>query len=434
MSVSSPALLLAAVLALPPAPVALAGDPPLPAGFNVETLAGGSFVATVLADGTVLANTFAFGNDDLLLNHPDGIQTLFADGLGSLAGIAQSPVTGAIVVGDSHFLSAGLRVLQDLNDDGDALDAGENVAHPAVLPVMPDGLQPLPFDLSFRPGTDELYLSGSTPGLALGAVVRIAGGVATVYADGLMFAGCMAWEGDTLMVADASVTSGRVLALTDGNDDGDALDPGEAVEFAHPLPGASDLVRAADGSFYVSGIFGAIGRLGPDDNGDGQTDFIDDTYFEGFGFTANLTLIEGPGGFVPGTVGDGRLFVQDFGTFSDRVLRSAPHAALSVTGAVANNQSFALHLAGEPGSQAVAVFALDQEGVTLYGIGDLALGFGAPYLVAPLPPIGLAGTSSLTLTLHEVGGAVGLPFTLQGFALNGGEVGCSNALELEVLP
>ena len=80
------------------------------------------------------------------------------------------------------------------------------------------------------------------------------------------------------------------------------------------------------------------------------------------------------------------------------------------------------------------MFALDQTGVTLHGIGDLAVGFGAPYLVAPLPSIGLSGSTSLTLTLHGVGGAVGLPFTLQGFALNGGEVGCSNALELEVLP
>jgi hypothetical protein len=70
----------------------------------------------------------------------------------------------------------------------------------------------------------------------------------------------------------------------------------------------------------------------------------------------------------------------------------------------------------------------------LHGIGDLAVGFDAPYLVAPLGPIGPSGQVSLTLTLHNVGGAVGLPFTLQGFALAAGEVGCGNAFDLVVLP
>ena len=436
--------LAAAVAALAAAsPAALAQGAVVPSGFNAETrLAAGPMIA-VLADGTRVLSTGSFGADQLSLQHADGTVTLYAQGLGSLSGFVQSS-SGALVAGDS-FSAVPLVVIDDLNHDGDALDPGEVAPHPVRLPVLQGSDPPLPFALSLRPGAarDELYVSASNPGV----VLRVAEGAATVYADGFDYPAGMAWDGDTLYVAQSTASFvGEVYALTDGNADGDALDPGEKLLFAGGLGGASGLVRASDGQLYLSGVpdpsdfSGAVARLAPDLDHDGQSDAIDPAYVSGLGsFSTSLVLLEGAGGFTAGSAGDGELwcgeFKPDFSLLQGNVIvRSAPHAALSLTGVVANNQSFTLHLAGETGSAAVSIFALDQSGTTLYGLGDLAVGFGAPYLVAPLPPIGGSGESTLHLTLHAVGGAVGLPFTLQAFALKGGEVGCSNALELVVLP
>jgi len=439
------ALALAIVGALAAAaPAALAQGAVVPSGFNAETrLAPGPMIA-VLADGTRVLSTGFFGADQLSLQHADGSVTLYAQGIGSLSGLVQSPSSGALVAGDS-FSSVPLLVIEDRNDDGDALDAGEVAPYPVPLPVLQGRDPPLPFSLSFRPGaaSDELYVSASNPGV----VLRVADGAATVYADGFAFPAGMAWDGNTLFVAQNTASFvGEVYALTDGNADGDALDPGEKLLFAGGLGGASGLVRASDGHFYLSGVpdpsdfSGAVARLAPDLDRDGLSDAVDPAYVSGLGsFSTSLVLLEGAGGFAPGSAGDGELwcgeFKPDFSQLEGNVIvRSAPHAALSLTGVVANNQAFTLHLAGEAGSAAISIFALDQSGTTLYGLGDLAVGFGAPYLVAPLPSIGGSGESALHLTLHAVGGAVGLPFTLQAFALKDGEVGCSNALALVVLP
>jgi len=431
-----------AALAL--APAARASDVVVPAGFNVESSpASAGILAEILPDGTVLVGTGVFGNDQLSVRHADGTLTLFATGFGSLAGIAQSPVTGQIVVGDSLSAPA-LHMLADLNHDGDALDAGENVPHPVSLPVLSNGAAPLPFTLAYRPGTDELYVTGSTPfGIlpTLGVVVRIAGGSATVYADGLGFAAGMVWSGATLHVADVSAGTfvGRVLALTDGNADGDALDAGEAVTFAAGLSGASDLVRAQDGSFYLSGLLdfsdfsGSVGRLAPDGNGDGLSDGVNETYLDGFGFSGALTLLEGPAGLLPGAGGDGELVVQDFaGPTVDRSVRSAPLATLAVTGTVANNAQFTLEVGGARGAMPFVLLSTDRVGPTLFGIGDLAAGFDAPFLLLALPAVGATGQSSRTVLLHHVEAAIGLPFTAQAFTLEAGDIGISNALQLVV--
>lgn len=440
---SAPVALAVAALALA-APTALAAGVVVPSGFNAETrLAPGPLIA-VLADGTRVLSTGSFGAEKLSLQHADGTVTLYAQGIGSLSGLVQSPSSGALVAGDS-FSAVPLLVIDDLNHDGDALDPGEVAPHPVRLPVLQGTDPPLPFSLSFRPGaaSDELYVSASNPGV----VLRVAEGAATVYADGFAYPAGMAWDGDTLYVAQSTAGFvGEIWALTDGNHDGDALDPGEKTLFAGGLGGASGLVRASDGHFYLSGVpdpsdfSGAVARLAPDLDHDGSSDAVDPAWISGLGsFSTSLVLLEGAGGLVPGSAGDGELwcgeFKPDFSQLQGNVIvRSAPHAALSLTGVVANNQSFTLHLAGEAGSTAVSIFALDQSGTTIYGLGDLAVGFGAPYLVAPLPPIGGSGESTLHLTLHAVGGAVGLPFTLQAFALKDGEVGCSNAFDLVVLP
>ncbi len=428
------------------APAASASDITLPAGFNVETSpASSGSVAAVLPDGTLLVGTGFFGADELSVRHADGTQTLFATGFGSIAGIAQSPVTGDIIVGDSFFLPV-LRVLHDLNHDGDALDAGENVPSPVALPVLSNGAAPLPFALTFRPGTDELFITGSTPfGVSptLGVVLRVSGGIATVFADGLGYASGQVWAGDTLYVADLKAVSfvGRVLSLKDGNADGDALDAGEAVAFAGNLTGASDLVLAQDGSFYLSGLFddsdfsGTVGRLLPDLDGDGASDGVDERFLDGFTFTGGLTLLESGAGFVPGAGGDGMLVVQDFAAETvDRVVRSAPLATLALSGSAANNSAFTMTVGGAPGAAALVLLSTDQIGPTLHGIGDLCAGFNSPYLLLPLPRVNGAGSTSRTLLFHSVEGAVGVSFTVQAFTLQAGDIGISNAFDLVLAP
>jgi len=427
------------------APAARASDITAPAGFNVESSpASDGNVAAVLPDGTVLVGTGSFGADQLSVRHPDGSLTLFATGFGSVAGIAQSPVSCAIVVGDSFPVGA-LRVLHDLNNDGDALDAGENVPHPVALPVLSNMAAPLPFALTFRPGTDELYVTGSTPfGVSptLGVVVRIASGSAGIFADGLGYASGQVWDGSTLYVADLGLNFvGRVLALTDDNADGDALDAGEVVTFAGNLSGASDLVRAQDGSFYLSGLFdyadfsSTVGRLLPDGNGDGRSDGIDELFIDGFAFSAGLTLFEGGAGFIPGAGGDGALVVQDYVRPAvDRAVRSAPLATLALSGAAANNSAFTMTVGGAPGATALVLLSTDQFGPTLSGIGDLCAGFNSPYMLLQLPRVGVMGSTSATLLFHGVDAAVGLPFTVQAFTLEAGDVGISNAFDLVLAP
>jgi len=416
---------------------ARASDPTIPTGFNAETVPAAAPLATILADGTVLLETGVFLADELSVLNPDGTVTLFADGFGDVAGIALDPLTGDIVVGDSEFLPS-LHVLRDLNGDGDALDAGEDTPHPAVLPVLPNGGVPLPFLLEFKPGTSELFMTGSTHfsiSPSLGVVLRIVGGTAAVYADGMTFPAGMVWDDDTMYVADAYLTPtfdfvGRVVTLDDANNDDDALDAGESVVFADLMPGASAIVRSVDGSFYLSGSSG-ISRLLPDDDDDGLSDGVTDDYFGGFGFTAELILVEGAVGLLPGAHGDGELLVQDFGVPGWTTLRSAPNAVLTLIGTVSNDSSFTLDVAGDTGGSPLVVLSLDQTGVTLPGLGNLCLGFGLPNLFLTLPAIA-ASSSSVTLTLHGVDDAVGLPLTIQAFVVQSGKIGIGNAIDVVV--
>jgi hypothetical protein len=426
------------------APAALAGSLVAPPGFNVETHPDAGALLLPLPDGSDLLSTGSFGAAAIARRLPDGSVIPFATGFGSLAGAALSPVTGDLVVGDSFFAPA-LHVLRDLNGDLDCLDAGEDVPHPAVLPVLSNGATPLPFELTFRPGTDELYMSGSTPfGVlpVLGVVLEVSGGSASTWAEGLGFAAGLQWSGDRLYVVDVSATdfSGRVVTLRDLDADGDALDAGEASDFASGLSGGSDLAVAQDGSLYLSGLFdlgtftGSVGHLLADGDGDGLSDGVDEAFLTGFSFSAGLSLSEGPGGFTPGVDGDGLLVAGDFGFDGDLLVRTAPLAELSLAGTVANNSAFTLTVGGEPGAGALLVLSLDQQGLTLPGLGDLGLGFGAPHVIAGLPPVDGAGTSAATIVLHGLDALVGTAFTAQGFTLQGGEIGIGDALDLEIAP
>ncbi len=426
------------------APAALCGAFDAPPGFNVETHPDAGSLAHVLPDGSQLLASGSFGSQSLLRRLPDGTLLAFAGPFGSLSGVAQSPLTGALVVGES-FGAAPLYVLHDLNGDLDCLDAGENVPHAAALPVLPNGATPLPYDLAFRPGSDELYVIGATPfGVSptLGAVVRVAGGAAAVFADGLGYSGGLAFHGDTLYAGDLDTTTfaGRVVALRDLDADGDALDAGEATDFAAGLSGANGLAVTLDGRVLVSGLFdfgtltGSVGLLQADGDGDGASDGVDEGWLTGFTFAGSLFLEEGSGGLAPGVGGDALLTVGDFGLDGNVLLRTAPLAGTQLAGTVANDSAFTLTVSGEPGAGALLALSLDTQGITLAGLGDLGFGFGAAHVILVLPALDAAGQSALPVLLHDVDALVGASFVAQGFTLQGGEIGLGDALLLEIAP
>jgi len=426
------------------APAGFCGTFDAPPGFNVETRPEpGSFLLT-LPDGSQLYATGPFLGQTIVRRLPGGTLLDFAGPFGSLGGAALSPQTGELVVGESAG-PAPLLVLRDLNADLDCLDAGEVQAHPAALPVLSNGAAPLPYDLAFRPGTDELYVSGSTPfGISptLGVVLRVSGGAATVWAAGLGFAGGLDFAGDALHVADldAATFAGRVVVARDLDHDGDALDAGESTVFAAGLTGANGLAVAQDGSVYLSGLFdvasgsGSVGRLLPDGDGDGLSDGVDEGFLTGFVFSGGLELLEGPAGLAPGVAGDGQLAVAEFGLDGRVLVRSAPFAGTTLAGTVANESEFTLSVGGEPGAGALLALSLDTAGVTLPGLGDLGLGFGQPHLLLVLAPLDGAGQSAVELALRDAEALVGLAFVAQGFTQQAGETGIGDALLLEVAP
>lgn len=428
----------AALLGAALAPAVAASDISVPSGFNIESVPAAGPVFGQLPDGRLLLSTGSFGADELSTVEPDGSLRLWATGFGSAAGLAVSDLSGDIVVGDSFFSPALVR-LRDLNGDGDVLDAGEHLPYGVDLPVLANGAAPLPFDLAFAPGTDTLFVSGSTPfGVepTLGVVVRCEGVASAVFAEGLGFAADLAWDGATLLVADldASTFVGRVVALADGNGDDDALDPGEAVDFASGLSGASGLVRAADGSFYLSGMSdpgdfsGCVGRLLPDLGGDGVSDGLEECVFDGFPFAGGLVLVEGPGGFVPGLDGEGTLYVGDFTFAGARTIRSAPHAGTAVDGVVGPDQLISVRVSGSEGAGAFFAISLDTDGVTVGGVGDLGFGFGGPTVFSGVAGVDASGQASWDLLLRSHPALLGEPVVFQGFTVEGDAFGIGNPL------
>lgn len=415
-------LALAAGLAAP----ALAGDFTMPSGINLESVPGAPVVGT-LTDGTLLYSTGGFGAEELSTRNPDGSFTPVADGFGSLAGVAQSPVTGQLVVGDSAG-SAALWLLTDLNTDGDFLDAGETLPHPVQPPMLGSGAIPLPFDIAFRPGTDEFWMTGSTPfGFEpfQGVLTRTVDGVAELLLDDLGFAAGLAFDGDTLYAADlaADFSAGRVIVMDASGG------PVAPTVYAGGLPGASSLALAADGSLYVSGLSSCVGRLAPDANDDGVADSVETCFLDGFAFSGGLTLVEGAGGFTPGVDGEGTLFVGDFSFAGARTFRTAPLADTAVDGPVVQNSKVTVSVTGAPGAMGFYVLSLDVSGTTISGIGDLCVGFAGLNLISNMRTLDETGEAEWTLLFREYPSLLGEELMFQGFTVEDGRFGIGSGLD-----
>jgi hypothetical protein len=412
---------------------ALAGDITKPSGFNIETVDAAGPIAAVLDDGSWLLTT---PGPSLTRRAPDGTLSLFAEGFQSIDGVSQSTLSGDIAVGD--LISPEIIwLLRDLNNDGDALDAGERTAYPTTHPELSNGLPTLAFDVAFEPGTDVLYLIGTTNFMvfpSLPAIVRYEGGEGSVYFTDLGFSGGLAFRDGVLYAAslNSSLFVGEVFALLDDNDDGDAMDPGESSLYATGLSGSNHLTFDAEGGLWVSGGFGSagcVGRLLPDGDENGLPDGVEECVFEGFGFSTKLTLFEGSGGFIPGSTGQGELWMGDFGFAGNIVARSAPLASVEVLGTVGPGEEIEVILRGEPGADGLFIVSLDTVGSTLPGVGDLCLGFSELHAISPLLLLDGAGEASCRLQFPPLGNLVGEDLVFQGFTIEDGEIGVGNSLD-----
>ena len=424
---------------------ALAGDITTPDGFNVETDPSRGHLFALLSDGSLLRSTGSFGAEQLKRVYSDGSSQIFADGIGSLAGFAISDASGDMVVGDS-FGASSLWLLQDLNDDGDVLDPGERSPFPVQPPVQPNGFDAVPFALAYAPGTDELYMSASTFGSPPdGTLLRFDGNAWSPFADGFDYPGGLLFTDNGLLMSETfafPVIGGRVVRFVDGNNDGDAMDPGEQNDYASGLSGTSSLVMAMDGSIYSSGASGCaefkgcVDRLLPDANQDGMADGVEPCIFGEFpvvgmfgSFTANMTLVEGDAGFGPGAGSDGTLYVREFDFQGDYTIRSAPLAQTFVDGTVAQNEDVDVTVQGTPFADGLFIMSLDTVGATIPGIGDLCLGFADISVISPVFPLDQNGVGGLTIPFREYPSLVGQTIVFQGLTLENGEFGIGNALD-----
>ena len=419
---------------------ALAGDVHhSPSGFNLETVPAAGPIVAVLDDGSRLLSTGSFGAASLTRRAPDGTLSLFAEGFASIDGVSQSTLSGDVAVGE-YGATPPVWLLRDLNGDGDALDAGEKSPWATPLPTLANGLVPQPFDLAYAPDSDDLFLIGATDFSAppsLPAILRCSDGSASVYFTDLGYSGHLAFRDGVLYAADldSSTFISRVVALADGDADGDAMDPGESWVYAGGLSGASGLAFSADGSLWFSAGFSSVtftscvGRLGPDGDGDGAADFVEECVVDGFGYSTGLHLFEGPGGFSPGAAGEGELYMGDFGFDGEVVLRSAPLAATAVDGYVGPNSLVHVTVSGAPFAAGLFAISLDTQGVTVPGLGDLGLGFNDLHALSPMLSLGADGEAVFKLVFRELPALLGHPLTIQGITLEGGAYGLGNALD-----
>lgn len=157
--------------------------------------------------------------------------------------------------------------VEDVNGDGDALDAGEKsiFAHSLAEPIelAAHGSSLLVVDAGYVSGANRIIKMHdlNEDGDAFDAQEQ------TIWAVGLHQPRGLGIGSAPRSFYLAEAELGKILVLRDVNGDGDALDAGEAAEFAAGLPGAA-AVAAMSGDIVVSQAqAGAVTRL-RDLNGD----------------------------------------------------------------------------------------------------------------------------------------------------------------------
>jgi sugar lactone lactonase YvrE len=179
--------------------------------------------------------------------------------------------SGTAHAGQAYFVSAATegRVyrVEDLNGDGDALDAGEVTAWANGLDLptglVTDGAALLVAETN----TGRIHrlqdLNGDGDALDVGETM--------LWSQGFVSPLNLARELDGVVFVTDDV-EGLVWRLADLNGDGDALDTGESTLFAADITGAAGLVIAEGGLFVASADNGRTHRVM---DGDGDGDALD---------------------------------------------------------------------------------------------------------------------------------------------------------------
>ena len=229
-----------------------------------------------------------------------GERTLWATGL--TLGASLESVGAGVFATDVHSpispnLDQVVRLI-DINGDGDALDAGESL-------IWADNLS-LPLG-SWYDSANGFYVAEQLTGDVLhfsdnnGDGDALDAGESVLFADGIAGARDLLPWGDDLLVS--GLTLGEVFKLSDNNGDGDALDLGERLPVLAGVTSAAGLMADGNGGFFVTSLANAAVYHATDKNGDG--DFLDlaevlvyaDSVFGGIIEPWNMAAYPG-GGFL----------------------------------------------------------------------------------------------------------------------------------------
>jgi hypothetical protein len=264
--------------------------------FAATAEAGHSYLVTDRFVGSIHRLEDVNGDGDAL---DAGERVLWGDGLTNAAELSRYQ-TGFLVL-DS--VAARARYYEDRNGDGDALDAGESVVwadgftNPFGIDVAPDGSAYLSDFLThqvFR--AQDLNADGD----ALDASEKL------LYADNI--------QGAVSVLADANeqfvvaFNTGQVHVLRDTNGDGDALDAGENLPHTPNTIFQVEGIAPRTGGGYFAGswVDDTIYRVF-DRNGDG--DALDVAEVLSYADSFFGTAINNPWGLAPGAVDE--LFVAN---------------------------------------------------------------------------------------------------------------------------
>ncbi len=231
----------------------------------------GDFYVTDRTNDEVYRFTDANGDGDV---QDAGEQTVFYDAsspgpdLSNPQALTVDPATGDLIVADAT-LDIVLR-LRDRNGDGDANDANEySVIYDNTGAIPLGAVNALCFD-----GSGALFLcvagQGSAPADQILRLVdgnadgdMLDAGEATVYLDNSAASGAwlavpaaMTIRRGALYVADLNASPDSILRIEDLNNDGDALDAGEAKRWAAPKAAGANSMWSLEFDFFSDALYG----------------------------------------------------------------------------------------------------------------------------------------------------------------------------------
>ena len=275
---------------------------------SVAVQAGQPYLVSDRSPGIVWRLEDTNGDGDAL---DIGERTLWAEGF---ADVVEMETLGSAVYAVEDGLPAGMDKvyrLEDLNNDGDALDIGEMI-------IWADGLtspRGIAIDVQGNWYVADLADDNVLKLVDLnddGDVLDV--GEKKLYAEGIDQATSLLWLDGLLLVT--AFIGDAVYGLTDLNGDGDALDVGENVVVTPTINEPLGLLADGSGGFFFSSRAGDTVYHAQDDNGDG--DYLDvaevlsyaDSVYGGINGSWSMSEYE-HGGFLLADYGDGQVVWVD---------------------------------------------------------------------------------------------------------------------------